>query len=117
MQITIIEDAYHPDLQDCPAGCQIATGLIIINPKLFYVLAEFQQKFALLHEKGHILLQTHDETQADAYAFDRMAGTEFRSMKQCIEFLKILLVPGLPSTDKRIENLYQRALDWDNRHK
>jgi len=116
MNITIEYDRNHPQLQDCPAGTYRYTGLIIINPDLFDLLTPFQKKFTILHEKGHINLETDDEVEADAYAFDRLAGTEFRSMKQCLEFLEKLLVPGLPSTDKRIAALYERALEWDNRH-
>ena len=117
MNITVEYDANHPELQDCPAGTYRFTGLIVINPDLFYALTTFQQKFTLLHEEGHIYKQTDDEIEADAYAFDLLAGTEFRSLKQCLEFLDKLLVPDLPSTEKRIEALYQRALDWDSRHR
>jgi len=107
-------------MDDCPAGCIIDEAVIVINPNTFYDYTPFQQRFILLHEEGHIVLNTgttvDDEIKADAYAFDRLAGTEFRSLKQCVEFLQALLVPGLPSTDKRINALYNRALDWDNRH-
>ena len=116
MDITYEYDRDHPQLQDCPAGTIRQIGLIIINPDLFNALTPFQQKFTILHEKGHINLQTDDEVAADAYAFDRLAGTEFKSLKQCLEFLSQLLVPGLPSTDKRIQAMYNRALEWDNRH-
>ena len=116
MDITIEYDAFHPDLQDCPAGCNIDTGVIVINPTLFDVLSDFQKKFVLLHEEGHIRLHTHDEIQADAYAFDRLAGTEFRSLKQSVEFLEQLLNPAYPTNEVRKASLYKRALDWDKKH-
>lgn len=113
-------DREHPELQDCPAGCIIETGVVVINPDLFFQYSEFHRKFILLHEEGHIVLKTgiqlEDEIKADGYAFDRLAGTEYKSLKQCLNFLEILLVPGLPSTDSRIAALYDRALNWDNRH-
>jgi hypothetical protein len=120
MKITYEFDRNHPELQDCPAGCIISKAVIVINPDLFYQYDEFQRKFILLHEEGHIALRTgievEDEISADAYAFDRLAGTEFKSLKQCLNFLKILLVPGIPSTDSRIAALYDRAVQWDARH-
>lgn len=119
-EIKIIAIRNYPGMDDCPAGCLIDEALIIINPDTFYSYSPFQRKFILLHEEGHIMLKTgtevEDEILADAYAFDRLAGTEFRSLKQSLEFLDALLVPGLPSTDKRIQALYKRALEWDNRH-
>lgn len=115
MKITYEYDRLHPQLQDCPAGVNRYTGLIVINPDLFDQLTPFQQKFTIQHEIGHIQLQTDVEIEADAYAFDQLAGTEFRSLKQCVEFLEALLVPH-PENEKRIEALYQRALDWDKRH-
>jgi Zn-dependent peptidase ImmA (M78 family) len=116
MQITYEYDPYHPQLQDCPAGTNRYTGLIVINPNLYDKLTPFQQKFTILHELGHINLQTDDETLADAYAFDRLAGTEFRSLKQCVEFLDELLDPNYSENQKRIETLYKRAEEWDKKH-
>ena len=116
MNIKIEYDRTHPDLKDCPAGADQQNAVIVINPDLFNQLTPFQQKFVIQHETGHIMLRTYDEIQADAYAFDRLAGTEFRSLKQCLETLETLLVPGLPEVDKRIDALYNRALAWDNRH-
>jgi len=114
--IKIEYDRTHPDLQDCPAGADQQNSVIVINPDLFNQLTPFQQKFVIKHETGHIALKTNDEIQADAYAFDQLAGTEFRSLKQCIETLETLLMPGDPIVDKRIEALYDRALIWDKRH-
>ena len=116
MDITFEYDTEHPQLQDCPAGTYRYTGLIVINPQLFDRLTPFQQRFTLYHELGHINLQTDDEILADGYDFDQLAGTEFRSMKQCLEFLDELLEPGQEETEERIEALYQRALEWDKKN-
>jgi Zn-dependent peptidase ImmA (M78 family) len=115
MKITYKYDRLHPQLQDCPAGTNRHTGLIVINPDLYNQLTAFQQKFTIQHELGHINLQTDDEIEADGYAFDQLAGTEFMSLKQCVEFLEQVLIVH-PENEKRIEALYQRALKWDKNH-
>jgi len=115
-QINVFYDPNHKDLQDCPAGCNMYTAEIVINPVLWDALTPFQKRFTLLHEVGHIMLQTHIEEEADAYAFDRLAGTEFQSLKQALWCLDTLLVLDVPSTRKRKQLLYQRALNWDREH-
>ena len=114
--IQVIYDATHPDLQDCPVGCIRAEELIIINPDLFYLMRDFDQKFWLLHEEGHIKQNTSDEVLADSYAFDALAGTEFRSLKQMCAALDNLLVGGNPEFDRRKASLRARAVRWDATH-
>ena len=115
MKIIYEYDREHPELQDCPAGTNRYTGHIVINPDLFDQLTPFQQKFTIQHEIGHIQLQTDIEIEADGYAFDQLAGTEFRSLKQCLEFLEGILILD-PINENRIEALRQRAYDWDAKH-
>jgi len=119
--IKVIYDAEHPELQDCPLGCIVTRkgeGIIIINPDLFYRYDEFERKWLLLHEEGHIMLDTSDEIEADAYAFDYLVNTEYRSMKRMLELLDKILsfVNWHPSQEKRKQALYRRALQWDKSH-
>jgi len=115
MKIKIIYDRNHPQLQDCPCGCvkQNGNGLIIINPDLFYAMTDFEQRFWLLHEEGHIFLNTDSEIKADEYAFRLLVGTEFRSLKQMVEALNNLLDSSNPETEVRKNALMKIALDWD----
>lgn len=114
--IRVAYDAEHPDLQNCPCGCIRAEELIVINPVLFYKMRKFDQKFWLLHEEGHIKLDTDDEVQADAYAFDAVVGTEYRSLKQMVAALDALLVNISPEVARRKKELYNKALNWDASH-
>lgn len=104
------------DMFDTPAAVDRDSGILYINPKLWFKLTPFQRKFVKLHEYGHYYLDTAIEEEADAYAFDRLAGTEFRSLKQCIGCLHTILDENRPGHRNRIEALYQRALDWDKAH-
>lgn len=115
MKITVIHDPTHPDLQDCPIGCYRDEKTIVINPILYYALSDFEQKFWLKHEEGHIVLDTDDEVKSDAYAFDKMVGTEFKSLKQMIAALENLL-SNSPESKKRKKALLKRAYDWDKTH-
>lgn len=101
---------------DTPLACDRKTGTIYINPYLYTKLTPFQKKFWLLHEKGHLVLDTSDEIAADNYAFDKLAGTEYRSLKNMIEAAEGLLNSGTEYHQLRIENLYQRAIKWDKEH-
>lgn len=104
------------DMADTPAAIDRERRILYINPKLYFKLTPFQQKFVKLHEYGHLQMNTSNEFIADAYAFDRLAGTEFRSLKQCIECLNTILDPNNPGHKVRIDALYERALEWDRQH-
>lgn len=104
------------DMADTPAAIDRERRILYINPKLYFKLTPFQQKFVKLHEYGHLNMNTSNEFIADAYAFDRLAGTEFRSLKQCIECLNTILDPTNPGHKVRIDALYERALEWDRQH-
>lgn len=103
-------------MSDTPYACNRETRTIYTNPILASKLTTFEKKFWILHEKGHINLNTDSEIKADNYAFDRMAGTEFRSLKQMIEALEKLLDSRKPGHQVRIDNLYRRAIEWDKQH-
>lgn len=104
------------EMYDTPAAVDRETGTLYINPKLWFKLTPFQRKFIRLHEQGHYYLNTDSEEAADAYAFDRLAGTEYRSMKQCIETLETILDPNRTGHRIRTEALIQRAIEWDKAH-
>ena len=101
---------------DIPAAIDRETATLYINPKLYFKLTRFQQNFVRLHELGHLVLNTDIEEKADAFAFDRLVGTEHRSMKQMIETLETILDPNRIGHKMRIDALYKRAIEWDKAH-
>lgn len=103
-------------MSDTPAAIDRETGTLFINPRLYFRLTKFQQKFVILHEKGHYFLNTDIEEEADAYAFDRLVNTEHRSMKQMIETLETILDPNKIGHQARIRALINRAVAWDKAH-
>lgn len=104
---------YTNELSGTPAAIDRREGIIYINPTLFNQLTYFEKRFVILHEEGHYYLNTSDEVAADAYAFDRLAGTEFKSLKKTLGTLDKLLVKGNIQRAERIYQLYKRALKWD----
>lgn len=101
---------------DTPAAIDRETATLYLNPKLWFKLTRFQQNFIRLHEIGHLVLDTSIEEEADAYAFDRLVGSEPRSMKQMIETLETILDPNRTGHRVRIDALYRRAIAWDKAH-
>jgi len=87
--------------------------VLYINPPVFDNLTPFQQKFIVEHEKGHWKLDTDSEIEADGYAFDQLAGTEFKSLKQCLKCINEIVTPENPQYKSRYDALYIRALKWD----
>lgn len=104
------------EMFDTPAAIDRETATLFINPKIYFKLTRFQQRFVVLHEEGHLVLNTDIEELADAYAFDRLVGTEYRSMKQMIETLETILDPNRLGHKLRIDALYKRAIEWDKAH-
>ena len=102
-----------PFIQDSPAAIDRTNGILYINPKLFNRLTPFQKKFVKYHEMGHYKFQTSDELVADAYAFDQLAGTEFRSLKQALGCINDVLKNNNPTKHLRYDALYRRVLEWD----
>lgn len=102
-----------PFVQNSPAAIDRTNGILYINPKLFNRLTPFQKKFVKYHEMGHYKFQTSDELVADGYAFDQLAGTEFRSLKQALGCINDVLSENNPTKKIRYDALYKRALEWD----
>ncbi len=99
-----------------PAAIDRVSGVLYLHPVYYRRLSPFHQNFVYWHEVGHYTLDTSDEIKADAYAFDVLAGTEFRSLKQSLTALSEVLSPDNPSLLPRYKALVLRALRWDYRH-
>lgn len=105
------------EMADTPMAIDRVNGILYINPKRYFALTDFQKKFVKYHEYGHLNLDTDSELKADEYAFRKLAGTEFRSLKQCIECLETLLDENIIGHKVRIDQMYALALKWDKEHK
>ncbi len=100
-------------VQGTPAAVS-QDGTLYINVDLFERLTPFQQEFVKWHEMGHYRLQTHDEMEADKYAFKKMAGKYHQSLKKMIGTLETVLDPQTdPNVPQRIEALYRLCLKFD----
>jgi hypothetical protein len=62
---------YKDGLGTVPAMCNIYTAELYLNSEIWDSIPFAQQKFIILHEYGHVALQTlYDEFACDAYASD-----------------------------------------------
>lgn len=113
-----LKTVYHSkgEMADTPAAIDRENHILYINPKRYFQLTKFQQKFVKLHEYGHYNLNTDSEIEADTYAFNHLAGSEFRSLKQCIECLEELLDESKIGHKVRIDHMYKLAIQWDQKH-
>jgi len=58
---------------DTPARVNRLTGEMVIQNRVWRHIHPLHRIFILLHEEGHVVLQTTDELEADKYAFERYA--------------------------------------------
>lgn len=99
-----------------PAAVSHETGTLYINDPLYNQLTPFQQEFVKQHEIGHYRKHTHNEFEADRYAFNRMAGKYKKSLKQSIGTLETILDGNEDEHQQRIQAMYELALQWDAAH-
>jgi hypothetical protein len=69
MNITkvVFDDTVKTDI----ARVNRATGVLYINPAIWQRLTADEREFVLLHEKGHLELQTASEYEANNYAISK----------------------------------------------
>jgi hypothetical protein len=99
-----------------PALADLHARVITVNTPVFNRYDDFTKRYILLHEKGHIKLNTFNEFDADAYAFDALAGTEPYSLRHSVKALQTALPFTHPAHDERLRNQIIRALEWDAAH-
>jgi len=108
-----LEIQYTEDIGSTPAAVDRFAGVLYINPSIFPKLTDFQKKFIIAHEEGHYYLDTSDEFKADEYAFNKLAGTEFQSLKQAVNCLPQVLDVKNITLKPRFVALYKLACKWD----
>ena len=99
-----------------PALADLQEGVITVNTPVFNKYDDFTKRYILLHEKGHIKLNTFNEIAADSYAFDALAGTEPYSLRNSVKALQTALPFTNPVHDERLRTQVIRALEWDAAH-
>ena len=108
---------YTDEIDDSPAAIIRGEKIIYIYPEQFNGLTDFEKRFVLFHEIGHNELNTDNEILADAYAFDHLAGTEYRSLNQMLAALEhVLDIYNCKAHDVRYYALYERAKQWLKKH-
>jgi hypothetical protein len=74
-----------------------ATGVLYLKPQVWDHLPESQKNFVLLHEEGHLNLQTKDEFTANAYAVKNFLPIQTLTNKELgakIVVMQSILTPG-----------------------
>lgn len=97
---------------NCPAAIEIhpdGHATLLIHRQLFHRLPPQQQRFIIAHELGHLLLDTNNETLADAFALGLTAGRQHQSLKHSLRALAS--IPTIPL--HRLQHLYSlcRTID------
>ena len=72
-------------------------GTLYLKPQIWDHLAEGEREYVLWHEKGHLILQTKDEFQANQYAIKNFVPAHTLSnpeLKSRITVMASILAPG-----------------------
>lgn len=96
-----------------PASVDLDTDVARVNASLFERLSAFERRLVLLHEAGHVFLDSVDnEELADRFAIEVLAGGEQESLRKCVTgLIGILEACGVP--DKRLTAIVRTALEID----
>ncbi len=87
MKDIVIQEVYLPEIPS-PALAFRKAGRVFLNMPYYSKLSNFDKKIVKEHEIGHIINNSSDEILADNYAFNRLQGSEFRSLKKLIKGLE-----------------------------
>ena len=88
--IEIIERETFPENPGNPARAWLDRGVIELNASRLRYMPEYAQEFVLEHEKGHLHLNTFDETKADGYALQQLALKKPNSLWHFIKSVKMV---------------------------
>lgn len=91
-----------------PASINRETGVMYLNPQYKGKLTQDQWYFIILHELGHLRLQTRNEMEADRWAHEQYMK-EGRSLKNSVYALSDLLTFNKPEDMRRVYAQLVRA--------
>ncbi|MDD5006526.1 MAG: hypothetical protein PHS33_08535, partial [Candidatus Omnitrophica bacterium] len=102
--------AYNNNISG-PARINTLTRKLTINPKVWETLPDTFKKFVLLHEYGHLQLNTADELQADNYAFENLQANDPDNFRENVKIISSMLPFTTKGHFERIKNSYIKALE------
>jgi hypothetical protein len=109
--ITAIVD--YPTLPGgTPARVEMNTGVMERNMSVFNRIPESHQMFIMLHEMAHVVLQTTNEIEADAWAFKQYADMGY-PLSESVKALTRILNPNLREHNERMYLQTVRAEKYD----
>lgn len=95
-----------------PARVNRRTGEMFLNMQALTKLPPEHRLFIMLHEMAHVVLQTEDETEADAWAFKKYAEMGY-SLKAAVHALTDNLKAQFPQHFMRMYLELKRAEQYD----
>jgi len=98
---------------DTPATSYQNSKLICLNADVFFLYPAQIRKFIALHEKGHIVLNTDSEIEADNYAFKKFNGSLPSSHRWSVLAMSRVLPFSNKEQYMRLLNMYKQALIAD----
>lgn len=116
METGITEVIYLPDFNaigsQSPAIVNRETGQLYLNQSVWRSIPFESRLFILLHEAGHVTLQTRSEHEADAYAFKAYSSLGYPLSKSVMALSQVLKF-NKPEDIERLENQLSRAAAYD----
>lgn len=100
------------DLGNTPARVNRKTGVMYISLKHMKAMPENHRLFVMLHEMGHVVCQTENEMEADAWAFKEYAKRG-HSLTDSVHALTRVLDDRDPEHNWRMYLQLQRAKEYD----
>lgn len=111
----ITEIIYVDDLGTTPATVNRRTGTLYISKRIWKHLKPEHKFFIMLHEMGHVVLQSTDEKAVDEWAFYEYAKRGY-SLEQSVYALSKLLNGRNREHGERVYLQLQRAKEYDYSH-
>ncbi len=105
----------HLDGNPTPARCNRRTGEIWINDSVWPTIKPEHRMFILLHEYGHIQLNTSDELAVDAYASDLYIKLGY-SLTESVKALSQVLTGKSNQHVDRVKAQLDRAKKIDQKN-
>lgn len=106
--------SFVDDLGSTPATVNRRTGELFLSAKKWKTMTPDQRLFMILHEEGHVVLNTTNEFEADNYAFEQYIKTG-SSLKSSVSALTDVLSNDNPEHIARAMQQFKRAKNFDQK--
>lgn len=111
-RITKIVEVENIPNTDTPARVSRMTGEMTIQKRVWRHIHPLHRIFILLHEEAHVVLQTTDELEADAWAFQRYAKMGYPLKHSILALSQVLNFTSREHFLRGYAQL-QRAIEYD----